>query len=272
MARSRLTAASAVHRQTFRVHSYDTDPAGRLRCRAPSARTSRRRRAATPTPSAWGWQGLIAEGRAWMLHRLRVEIESWPAAQDEIVVLTWPTRFSACGGRARVPGDGLRGKADLCPGREPVGGRRPARAQGASRLTEAIRGLPVGEAPGVALGPAPELPRDAPAARRGAALGCGRADHRSSSATPTTPATSSGPSRPSRTTGWRAHDAWPPSTIAFRREARRADPDSQPQPSGSTPLRLGHELRRVRRARGPGDARDALAARTPRRCGGGRES
>lgn len=240
-----MAAAATQHRQTFRVHSYDTDPAGRL---APSALCAYLQEAAGRHAHALGvgMEGLLAQGRAWMLHRLRVEMESWPAAQDEIAVLTWPTRFSAAvAERAFRVTDAAGADLARAVSRWAV---VDLRARKAVRLTEAIRGLPVGAAPGVELGPAPELPGDAPALGE-ARLSVGRAD-----------IDVVGHANNSRYVEWALEavpDDWMKAhtlsafEIAFRREARRGDLILT-RSVRIDDLRLGHELR-------ASDERGALA-------------
>ncbi len=224
------------HRQTFRVHSYDADPGGRL---APGALCAYLQEAAGRDAQAMGvgMAGLLAEGRAWMLHRIRVEVEGWPAAQDEIAVATWPTRFSGAVAERAFRVTDASG-AELARGlsRWAV---VDLRARKAVRLTEAIRALPVGEAPGVELGPALELPADAPTLGE-AQLSVGRAD-----------LDVVGHANNSRYVEWALEavpDDWMQAhalrsfEIAFRREARRGDPIFA-RSARTGELRLVHELR-----------------------------
>lgn len=230
-----MAAAATQHRQTFRVHSYDTDPAGRL---APGALCAYLQEAAGRHAHALGvgMEGLLAEGRAWMLHRIRVEVGAWPAAQDEIAVLTWPTRFSGAVAERAFRVTDASG-AELARGlsRWAV---VDLRARKAVRLTEEIRGLPIGEAPGVELGPTPELPADAPMLGE-ARLSVGRAD-----------LDVVGHANNSRYVEWALEavpDEWMEAhalrsfEIAFRREARRGDVILA-RSARLGELRLGHEL------------------------------
>lgn len=230
-----MSVAGLQHRQAFRVHSYDTDPDGRL---APGALCAFLQEAAGRHAHALGvgMDQLMAQGIAWMLHRLRVEVETWPDAQEDVVVLTWPTRMSgAVAERAfRVTDAAGRDLARALSRWAVV----DLRARRAVRLTEAMRALPVGEAPGVDLGPAPEVPQDVPALGE-ARLSVGRAD-----------LDVVGHANNSRYLAWALEavpDDWTDARtlsafdIVFRREARRGDAILA-RSVRIDELRLGHEL------------------------------
>lgn len=167
-----MSVAGARHQQAFLIHSYDTDRAGRLAAGTLCAylqETAGRHAEALGV----GMDGLLAQGVAWMLHRLRVEVESWPAAQAEVVVETWPTRLSgAIAERAFRVTDQAGSCFARAISRWAV---VDVRARRATRLTAAMRSLPVGGPAEVALGEAPELSADAPVLGE-APLRVGRAD------------------------------------------------------------------------------------------------
>jgi acyl-ACP thioesterase len=77
------------HRLAVRVRSYETDPNGRLQapilCRY-------LQEAATIHAAQLGVSvgALVADGVAWVLTRLRLTMDRWPGAEDEIVIRTWP--------------------------------------------------------------------------------------------------------------------------------------------------------------------------------------
>jgi medium-chain acyl-[acyl-carrier-protein] hydrolase len=77
------------HRGRYRVRSYETDPHGRLEvpilCKL-------LQESATAHAAILGVavESLIKSGVAWVLSRLHVEMERWPAANEEIVIETWP--------------------------------------------------------------------------------------------------------------------------------------------------------------------------------------
>ena len=230
-----MSAPDALHRQTFRVHSFETDPAARL---APAALCAFLQEAAGRHAQALGvgMSSLMEQDLAWMLHRLHVEIEGWPVEQDEIVVETWPTRLSgAVAGRAfRVSGAAGRELARAASRWAVV----DLRSRRAVRLTEAMRRLPVGEAPGLELGAAPEVETNAPVLGE-ARLRVGRAD-----------LDVVGHANNTRYVEWALEavpDEWTSGRelaafdVVFRREARRGD-SVLARAVRLDDQRLGHEL------------------------------
>jgi medium-chain acyl-[acyl-carrier-protein] hydrolase len=179
---------------------------------------------------------LIEQGLAWMLHRLCVEVEEWPAEGEEVVVLTWPTGFTgAAAERAFRLTDSAGRQIARAASRWAV---VDLRARRAVRLPETMRRLPVGEAPALALGAAPELPQDAPAVGE-VQLRVGRAD-----------LDRLGHANNTRYLEWALEavpDAWAEGRelcafdVVFRRESRRADP-VRSRAVQLDRLRLGHEL------------------------------
>jgi len=77
------------HRESYRVRSYETDPYGRA-----SVRTLLRllQEAATEHSIVLGVavRSLIENRLAWVLTRLRLEMDGWPHGGDTITVETWP--------------------------------------------------------------------------------------------------------------------------------------------------------------------------------------
>lgn len=230
-----MPAPAGVHLQPFRVHSFDTDPSGRL---APAALCAYLQEAAGRHAHALGvgMDVLFADGLAWMLHRLRVELERWPAAQDELVVETWPTRMSgAIAERAFRVTDAAGADVARALSRWAV---VDLRARKAVRLTEAMRRLPVAEAPGLEFDAAADWPRDAPALGE-ARLAVGRADldvvGHANNARYVAWALEAVPD------DWLAAHTLADFEVAFRREARRGDAILV-RSVRLDELRLGHEL------------------------------
>ncbi len=77
------------HRRAFRVRRYEIDHAGRLQ--APIlCRLLQETAGAHAAELGVAMETLIEGGAAWVLSRLRLEVERWPGADEEIVVTTWP--------------------------------------------------------------------------------------------------------------------------------------------------------------------------------------
>jgi acyl-ACP thioesterase len=78
-----------IHRHRFRVRSYETDQHGRLQ---PPILCKLLQEAATEHAALLGVavEDLIDGGVAWVLSRLRLEVDRWPGPEEEIVVETWP--------------------------------------------------------------------------------------------------------------------------------------------------------------------------------------
>ena len=81
------------HRMAFQVRSYETDPQGRLQV---PILCQLLQEAATGHAAILGVavEKLIENGVAWVLSRLHLEMERWPAADEEIIVETWPEAAS----------------------------------------------------------------------------------------------------------------------------------------------------------------------------------
>jgi medium-chain acyl-[acyl-carrier-protein] hydrolase len=81
------------HQQSFLVASYDVDPGGRLQ---PRALCAFMQEAAGQDIAGRGFsmRRLIDGGRAWVLHRLRVEVREWPRMGQGLTVETRPRRFT----------------------------------------------------------------------------------------------------------------------------------------------------------------------------------
>jgi acyl-ACP thioesterase len=77
----------------FQVRSYETDPQGRLQV---PILCQLLQEAATAHAAILGVavESLIDSGVAWVLSRLHLEMERWPAADEEILVETWPEAAS----------------------------------------------------------------------------------------------------------------------------------------------------------------------------------
>lgn len=78
-----------IYRQEFRVRAYETDPHGRLQ--APIL-CKLLQEAATAHAAELGVavETLIESGVAWVLSHLHLRVLSWPTADAEIMVKTWP--------------------------------------------------------------------------------------------------------------------------------------------------------------------------------------
>lgn len=81
------------HRVGFQVRSYETDPNGRLQV---PILCQLLQEAATAHAAILGLavDTLIESGVAWVLSRLRLEMDRWPVADEEIVIETWPEAAS----------------------------------------------------------------------------------------------------------------------------------------------------------------------------------
>jgi acyl-ACP thioesterase len=80
------------HRESFRVRSYEVDTRERL---TPRALCAYLQEAAGLHAAALGasMARLRESGLAWVLHRLRVEIDEYPRQGEAVEVVTWPSRF-----------------------------------------------------------------------------------------------------------------------------------------------------------------------------------
>jgi acyl-ACP thioesterase len=83
----------STHRQHFEIRSYETDPQGRLQP-AILCRLLQEAAVAHANNLEVGVQLLIDHGVAWVLTRMRLDMERWPAAGEELVVTTWPEAAS----------------------------------------------------------------------------------------------------------------------------------------------------------------------------------
>lgn len=81
---------------TFTVHAADLDADGRVSA-ATVVGFLQEGAASHATQLGVGLQALQAVGQTWMLARMRVRFEGWPALGDPLTVKTWPT-----GARGRV--------------------------------------------------------------------------------------------------------------------------------------------------------------------------
>jgi acyl-ACP thioesterase len=81
-----------LHRQDFRVHSYDTDPAGFL---SPRALCAFLQEAAGGDADRAGYtmERLAREGLTWMVQWLRVEVGRYPRRGETVTVTTWARAF-----------------------------------------------------------------------------------------------------------------------------------------------------------------------------------
>lgn len=102
----------AFHRERIGIRSYETDPRGRLH--APIL-CQLLQKAATAHADLLGMSvgSLIDRGVAWVLTRLRLAVERWPGADEEIVITTWPEAMSRLLIERRFE---LRGAGDLSIG------------------------------------------------------------------------------------------------------------------------------------------------------------
>jgi medium-chain acyl-[acyl-carrier-protein] hydrolase len=83
----------AKHRIRFLVRSYETDPQGRLQ--APIlCKLLEEAAAGHARILGVAVETLFEEGVAWVLSRLQLMMERWPASGEEIVVETWPEAAS----------------------------------------------------------------------------------------------------------------------------------------------------------------------------------
>jgi acyl-ACP thioesterase len=81
------------YRESFQVRSYETDTRGRLQV---PILCQLLEEAAVAHAAILGVavESLIDLGLAWVLSRLHLEMERWPAADEEIVIETWPEAAS----------------------------------------------------------------------------------------------------------------------------------------------------------------------------------
>ena len=77
------------HSSRFRVRSYETDPLGRLQVPI-LCKLLQEVAVAHAEILGVGVESLINSGVAWILSRLHFEIDRWPTADEEIVIVTWP--------------------------------------------------------------------------------------------------------------------------------------------------------------------------------------
>ena len=81
------------HHEIFQVRAYETDTRGRLQI---PILCQLLQEAATAHAAILGVavESLIESGFAWVLSRLHLEMEHWPATDEKIVVKTWPEAAS----------------------------------------------------------------------------------------------------------------------------------------------------------------------------------
>ena len=82
----------ALHRQSFRVHSYEVDAAGRL---APRILCAYLQEAAGGDADRAGYtmERLARDGLVWVIRWMRVEVARYPPRGETLVVTTWARRF-----------------------------------------------------------------------------------------------------------------------------------------------------------------------------------
>lgn len=80
------------HREAFRVRSYEVDPRERLTLRALCGYLQEAAGIHAALRGA-SMARLRESGLAWVLHRLRLEVEEFPRQGDLVDVVTWPSRF-----------------------------------------------------------------------------------------------------------------------------------------------------------------------------------
>lgn len=137
-----------VHRMTVRVRSYETGPHGRLEvpilCKL-------LQEAATIHAAKLGVsvESLIDGGCAWVLSRMRLVMERWPVADDQVVIETWPEALNRLTTERRFEirdGDGrLFGSAMTLWLVLDLERRRPIRVP--SRIVDALARHEVGDQP-----------------------------------------------------------------------------------------------------------------------------
>ena len=162
-----------LHRQAFRVHSFDVDGRGRL---LPQALLGFLQEAAGRNAHARGagMSHLRERGLAWMLLRLVVSVAAWPTEQEEVTVTTWPTHFGRASAERDFTIDDAAGR------RRATASSRWAvvdlAARRAVRLPDFVRALSVGDG-GSALPFSPAAASDPRAPRLGEwAVEVGRSD------------------------------------------------------------------------------------------------
>jgi medium-chain acyl-[acyl-carrier-protein] hydrolase len=139
-----------LHRQPFRVQSLGPSTLCAFLQEAAGRDADER---------GFGMSHFLGQGLAWMLQRLVVEVAAWPAAEDEIAVITWPTSFGGAIAKRVFVVEGGHGAVQAQASSRwalvDLGTRR------AVRLPDSLRRTPVPSA-GVAvrIGPAPAAPRD----------------------------------------------------------------------------------------------------------------
>ena len=82
-----------LHRQDFRVHSYEVDPEGLL---APRALCAFLQEAAGGDAARGGYtmERLAEEGLVWVIQWMRVEVERYPVRGETLTVTTWARPFA----------------------------------------------------------------------------------------------------------------------------------------------------------------------------------
>jgi acyl-ACP thioesterase len=147
------------HRQSFLVASYEVDPGGRLQ---PRALCAFMQEAAGQDIASRGFsmRRLIDEGRAWVLHRLRVEVREWPRMGQGLTVETRPRRFTGAIAERDFVVSGVAGdELAVATSRWAIVDfeqRRPI------RLPDEVRAIPARPLVALELGP-PGLPEPEPA-------------------------------------------------------------------------------------------------------------
>jgi acyl-ACP thioesterase len=83
----------STYRESFQVRSYETDPRGRLQV---PILCQLLQEAATAHAAILGVavESLIDSGVAWVLSRLHLEMDRWPATDEDITIETWPEAAS----------------------------------------------------------------------------------------------------------------------------------------------------------------------------------
>ncbi len=85
--------SKAIYQKRFRVRSYETDPLDRLQIPM-LCKLLQEVAAAHASLLDVAVETLFERGTAWVLSRLRLSLDRWPRAGDEIIIETWPEAMS----------------------------------------------------------------------------------------------------------------------------------------------------------------------------------
>lgn len=87
-----MPEAAVAHTIHFPVRSFEVDPGGRMTLRSLAAYLQEAADA-DATRLHVSMTQLVERDLAWVLHRLRIEVDSYPRVGQELAITTWPKRF-----------------------------------------------------------------------------------------------------------------------------------------------------------------------------------